>query len=253
MSIAFLDTDFILKTKDVKNKNDISLLEQTLSLGHDFYIAEKVYEELLNKDEINLLILSKKIKVFKYKECFDQLHYFYNENTIRIILKDLEEIINHTVNSKVLYDCYFKHLEQIDFKDINVFTKEFKKAVNKVPPKNNIGEIITILITGLILRVRQERILSFFSDDKGARAVATNFSTKIETFNCDSLYILLKENGITISQAKEYAKMFDKVNNNIEHKYRVRGTIKSIGFVQFLEMVYKDYFKISRKGLPELK
>lgn len=254
MSIAFLDTDFIRKTKEI-SYNSNSLLDKTLELNHDFYITEKVLNELPRKDykDILDLILKQKIKLFKTKNMVELLFETFSDAAFNIILSDLAKIIENLFGDNEFYNTYFKKLEAYSMlgTNINQFSEALENAIKEVPIQNGIGEICTILTTIAFSRCKTEKVYSFMSDDKNARACAINSSDQITTYNCHSLFILLKNNGVDKQELKKYAKQWTLLRGENTVKIIINGSSYGLSMIDYVDKIYLHDFKIKRNGLPE--
>lgn len=255
MSIAFLDTDFIRKTRDIIYCN-CSLLDKTLELNHDFYVSEKVLNELPKKDynDIIRLITMQKIKLCKISDCVNMLYKSFGDLAFNIFLNDLLKIINNMFGENKFYITYFQRLEVYAFGGTTTikFAEEFENVLKIIPTGNNMGEICTILETIEFIRCKEEHVYSFLSDDNNARACATNVSEDINTYSCHSLFILLKEKGLPQTEAKEYAKKWMELRNNQTVKVIYKGSSKGLSVMAFIKSIYECDYKIKRNGLPEL-
>lgn len=255
MAIAFLDTDFIRKTKEI-TYNSVSLLDKTLMLSHDFYITEKVLNELPHKDykDIMGLITQQKIILYKIKDMVNLLFVTFSDAAYNIILSDLAKITENLFGDSDFYNLHFKKLEAYVLlgTDVKQFADALENAIISVPKQNGIGEICTILNTIAFSRCKMEKIYSFMSDDKNARACAINSSDQITTYNCHSLFILLKNNGCSRQELKQFAKNWNLRHGESTVKIVVNGSSRGLNLCDYIDKIYSNEFKIKRNGLPEL-
>lgn len=255
MSIAFLDTDFIRKTKEIFY-NSKSLLDKALELNHDFYITEKVLDELPNKDynDIINLIKKQKINLYKIENMVELLYETFSDDAFNIILSDLAKIIENLFGDNVFYATYFKKLEAYAMlgTNINQFSEALENEIKKVPIQQGIGEICTILTSIAFSRCKTDKVYSFMSDDKNARACAINSSDQITTYNCHSLFILLKNNGVQKQELKQFVKQWVLIRGENTVKIIVNGCSSGLSLNDYIESIYLKNYRIKRNGLPEM-
>lgn len=255
MSIAFLDADFVIKTSAVTNNSNESLLDKVLGLNHDFYICDKVLSEIkINKENIIISrILNKSVKKATFLKIMTLLNKHYKTLYKKVFLSDLKDIIFEMFGEYKLYEDNFAVLEEYLNKNTTVkeFCDQFAYILNTIAIDNNIGEISTILMIRILKRCTECDVYSFMSDDNDARATATNVIEDLKTYNCFGAFVLLKQNGLTKQECKEFINSWKKVHG--EKTVTIRLPIgKSLGLSlnEFLDSLYKDEYEITRNGFP---
>ncbi len=259
MKTTFLDADFVLKTTAVKDDKKISVFDKVMELDHDFFICQKVLYEIKSQsseafDVVTSYVTQDKISVVDYISCLKLLSAAFKNLAISIFLGDFKDIIESFDGSSDLYDKYFSSLEiYAQIKNIASFAGDFENALRQVPAGSSMGELLTILMLKIYHRCGVQELYGFMSDDGDARAAATNVLEDLQTYNCSSVFILLKAFGLSYEEAEKFA-----INWDLK-----QGIRKVIFFEQdrrfthnnqydFIVDLYQNgNYKIRRIGYPE--
>lgn len=255
--LAFLDTDFIIKTSNIKNKSS-TLFDEIIQLPFEFRITKKVLSEIRDneiKNQIISLVGSGKIKTVKNTEIIKELKKIYSEeDCIWRTLDILYKLCNTLWENDEFYNKNFKELEVYKYleQDVNLFHKKLEEKIYNIPAHNNMGELTTLLNIEIVNIVNEYEVISLLSHDKSARRCVLNMPENIKSYSCFSCFYLLKER-LTYEIAKEYVKIWRRENPEQLIETVDKGKKKGIDFLEYLRCIYtNDSCYITRNGLLKI-
>ena len=244
IGLAFLDTDFICKTSNIK-KDTSTLFDEILKLPYEFRVTKKVFSELLTKEvKQDILRLSSegKIVIVDNTEIILQLYATFSEvDCIKIVLKTLKTICNTLWEDDAFYKKNFKSLEVYEHleSDLSLFCGKLEEKIKNIPPKNNIGEITTLLNIVIANIIGDYEIISLLSHDKSARRCVLEMPENVKSYSCYSCFYLLK-NQMTYEESKSYVKIWKRNNPEQLIEIIIKGNKQGIPFDIYLKYIYEE-------------
>lgn len=215
---AIFDSDFIIKTYNSINTQNVHLCDVVCKLPYSFYCHEQITLELPRHSSDSAEWLHNKIELGKVKcytdeELILEIQQSFGitfENALSYYCDYLKQSCDFFSSS--FYEHYYAELDRL--KNVqNLTLLQFKEAVRSgdclVGNKNNLGEIKDTLVSLVLNNCFSFKSFNFCSDDKKARKSILGFiSNSGFPLKCISymgfFWIAKKKNLLTKDEEKDF-------------------------------------------------